>query len=87
MEGYIKIEAGTYEGRKGYNVESNFKELSHNDSMELLHCLCISTNIKPIDLRVMAALMESGVMDKVTDIEVVDASEDTMASLLKAILN
>lgn len=87
MEGYIKIEAGMYEGRKGYHVESNLKEASYNDFMGLLHCFCISTKIESTDLRVMAALMESGVLNKVTDVEVLDEPEEALAALLKAILN
>lgn len=70
MKGFVKIEAVTHNGRSGLAVETDLKGTSKADFIEVLHALCIALNLGPRDLKIMAAMMESGLADKIADIEV-----------------
>ena len=71
MKGFVKIEAVTHNGRNGLAVETDLKGISKADFIEMLHALCIALNLGPKDLKIMAAMMESGLADKIADIEVI----------------
>lgn len=69
MKGYIKIEAAAHEGREGLTIETDLEHVSNMDRMQMLHSLCRSLEITPTELKLMAMLMQEGIMDEVAEVE------------------
>lgn len=94
MKGYIKIEAVTYEGHEGLYVESGLEHVSNIDRMQVLHSLCRSLEITPAELKLMAMLMQKGIMDEVAevkskdkpDVHIIGGDATDMIKLLKMLL-
>lgn len=76
MKGYIKIEATTHEGREGLSVQTDLEHVTYMDRLQVLHSLCHSLNIGPKELKFMAELMDSGLMNEVVDIEALKDDDD-----------
>lgn len=69
MKGYIKIKAVTYEGHEGLHVETELEHVSNIDRMQVLYSLCRSLEITPAELKLMAMLMQKGIMDEVVEVK------------------
>lgn len=69
MKGYIKIEAFTYESHAGLHVETELEHVSNIDRMQVLYSLCRSLEIMPAELKLMAMLMQKGIMDEVVEVK------------------
>lgn len=76
MKGYIKIEATTYEGREGLSVQTDLEHVTYMDRLQVIHSLCHSLNIKPSELKFMAELMDSGILDEAAETKVLE--DDTV---------
>ena len=78
MKGYIKIEVTTHEGREGLSVQTHLEHVTYMDRLQILHSLCHSLNIESKELKFMAELMGSGILDETTDVTVLE--DDTVPS-------
>lgn len=76
MKGYIKIEATTHEGREGFGVQADLEHITYMDRLQVMHSLCYSLNIDPGELKFMAELMDSGILDEAAEIKVLE--DDTV---------
>ena len=67
MKGYIKIEATTHEGREGLSVEAKLRDVSNADCLVVVNGVCNALHITPAELKLMAGLIGSGLMDELVD--------------------
>ena len=56
MEGYIKIESATQNGRVGLSVEGCMREVNLMDKFHVLHCVCRALHIDSKDLVIFEEL-------------------------------
>lgn len=78
MEGFVKIEASTYKGREGLSVESHLEHVGRLDRIQLVHALCTSLKIEADELRLLAAMMSSGVMSEIAEVETIYNDSDEL---------
>ena len=83
MKGYIKIEATTHEGREGLSVQTDLEHVTYMDRLQVLHSLCHSLNIEPGELKFMAELMDSGILDEAAEIKVLEDDDKCDCSCKK----
>lgn len=76
MKGYIKIESVTCEDKEGLSVDTKLRDVSYMDRLQVLYSLCHSLNIKPSELKFMAELMDSGILDEAAEVKVLE--DDTV---------
>ena len=92
MKGYIKIESATHEGKEGLSIETDLRDVSYMDRIAVVNGVCYALHITPTELKLMAGLIGSGLMEKLTDTQVLEDNtigvdnEDTL-ELLKALLS
>lgn len=67
MEGYIKIESATYEGKEGLSVKTDLRDVSYMDRIAVISSVCRALHITPTELKLMAGLISSGCMEELTD--------------------
>ena len=60
MEGFIKIESATHNGRVGLRVEGCMSKVNLVDKFHVLHCVCRSLHIDPTDLVIFEKLEKLG---------------------------
>lgn len=78
MQGFVKIEASTYQGKEGLSVESHLEHVGRLDRIQLVHALCTSLKIDADELRLLAAMMSSGVMSELTEVETIYNDSDEL---------
>ena len=66
MEGYIKIESATQNGRVGLSVEGRLRGVNLMDKFHLLHCVCRSLHIDSKDLVIFEELEKLDLWDEET---------------------
>ena len=99
MKGFVKIESGVRNGKEGLSVTTELQDMSYVDRMQMLHALCHALKLNPMDLQIMAGLMQSKTFNRSITIEPVDSSSEqpvemsrgndveALADLLKALLS
>lgn len=68
MKGYIKIEANTYEGKEGLSVDTKLREVDYIDRIAVITGVCDALKITPAELKLMADLIDSGLMEVLVDV-------------------
>lgn len=68
MKGYIKIEASTYEGKEGLSVKTDLRDVSYMDRIAVINGVCHALHITPTELKLMAGLIDSGLMEVLVDV-------------------
>lgn len=71
MTGFIKITATTRNGRQGLEVETDVKDVSIMDRMQVLDSLCRSFKVGPSELKMFVALKSMGILDKAATVETI----------------
>ena len=99
MKGYIKIEANTQEGAEGMRVNTELYDVSNVDRIIVVSGVCDALHITPVELKLMADLIEAGLMEVLVDVnKLQDGSvepqktkkkkpDDGIAELLKMFLD
>ena len=67
MKGYIKIEATTQEGAEGLRVKTELHDVSYVDRIVVVCGVCDALHITPAELKFMAGLIDSGLMEALVD--------------------
>ena len=67
MQGYIKIESATHEGKDGLSVKTDLRDVRYMDRIAVVNSVCRALHITPTELKLMAGLIGSGFMEEVTD--------------------
>ena len=68
MKGYIKIEATTQEGAEGLRVKTELHNVSNVDRIIVVGGVCAALHITPVELKLMADLIDSGLMEVLVDV-------------------
>ena len=77
MEGFIKIETTTKEGREGLSVKTALSDVSFLDRVVIVNSVCNALNITPEELKLMSDLIDSDLMEALVDtIKLQDDSEE-----------
>ena len=66
MEGYIKIESATQNGRVGLSVEGRLRGVNLVDKFNVLHCVCRALHIDSKDLVIFEELEKLDLWDEET---------------------
>lgn len=66
MEGFIKIESATQNGRVGLSVEGRLRGVNLMDKFHVLHCVCRSLHIDWKDLVIFTELEKMDLWDEET---------------------
>ena len=66
MEGFIKIESATQNGRVGLSVEGRMSGVNLMDKFHVLHCVCRSLHIDWKDLVIFEELEKLDIWDEET---------------------
>ena len=66
MEGFIKIESATQNGRVGLSVEGRLRGVNLMDKFHVLHCVCRSLHIDWKDLVIFEELEKLDLWDEET---------------------
>ena len=66
MEGYIKIESATQNGRVGLSVEGRMRGVNLMDKFHVLHCVCRSLHLDWKDLVIFEGLEKLDLWDEET---------------------
>ena len=66
MEGYIKIESATQNGRVGLSVEGCMREVNLMDKFHVLHCVCRALHIDSKDRVIFEELEKLDLWDEET---------------------
>ena len=66
MEGYIKIESATQNGRVGLSVEGCMREVNLMDKFHVLHCVCRALHIDWKDLVIFTELEKRDLWEEET---------------------
>ena len=66
MEGYIKIESATQNGRVGLSVEGRMRGVNLMDKFHVLHCVCRALHIDSKDLVIFEELEKLDLWDEET---------------------
>ena len=69
MKGYIKIEATTQEGAEGLSVRTELHNVSNVDRIIVVSGVCDALHITPAELKLMADLIDSGLMEVLVDVD------------------
>ena len=67
MKGYIKIEATTYEGKEGLSFKTDLRDVDYMDRIAVVNGICDALNITPAELKFMAGLIDSDLMEAMID--------------------
>lgn len=76
MRGYIKIESVTHEGREGMSVETKLRDVSHMDRIVVVRGVCNALRITSEELRLIADLIGSGLIDELVGIDTLEDDDD-----------
>lgn len=76
MIGYIKITATTHKGHQGLEVQTDVRDVSVMDRIQVLDSLCRSFKVGPNELKLFVALKSAGILDKMSAVETI--SEDSV---------
>ena len=76
MKGYIKIESATHEGKEGLSVEADLRDVSYMDRIVVVNGVCDALHIKPTELKLMADLIGSSLMDELVSIDTLRNDDD-----------
>ena len=68
MKGYIKIESTAREGNEGISVDTHLQDVSYMDRIMMVNGLCLALEITPTELKMMAGLLDSGLLDAFADV-------------------
>ena len=71
MTGFIKITATTRNGHTGLEVETDVRDVSIVDRVQVLDALCRSFRISPKELKMFVALKSAGILDKAATVETI----------------
>ena len=66
MEGFIKIESATQNGRVGLSVEGCMREVNLVDKFHVLHCVCRALHIDTKDLVIFSELEKMDLWEEET---------------------
>ena len=66
MEGFIKIESATQNGRVGLSVEGRMRGVNLMDKFHVLHCVCRALHIDSKDLVIFEELEKLDLWDEET---------------------
>lgn len=81
MKGYIKIEATTQEGAESLSVKTELRDVSYIDRIVVVSGVCDALHITPAELKLMAGLIDSGLMEALVDtIKLKDESTEPQQS-------
>ena len=79
MEGYIKIESATQNGRVGLSVEGRLRGVNLVGKFHVLHCVCQALHLDWKDLVIFTELEKTDLWDE----ETVDEDEAVQETLDK----
>ena len=77
MEGFIKIESATQNGRVGLSVEGRLRGVNLVDKFHVLHCVCRSLHIDSKDLVIFEELEKLDLWDEET-VEAEEGAQETL---------
>ena len=69
MKGYIKIEAGTHEGKEGLFVESHIEDVSSLDRCILMHSLKKALQMDDMEWKLYVLGEHEGLFDEMSEVE------------------
>ena len=69
MKGYIKIAAGTHEGKEGLFVEGHIEDASFLDRCILMHSLKNALQMDDIEWKLYVAGEHEGLFDDMSEVE------------------
>lgn len=78
MKGYIKIESATHEGKEGLSIQTDFRDVSYMDRIVVINGVCHALNITPTELKLMAGMIGSGLMDELVDTNTIEDDDDEL---------
>ena len=81
MKGFVKIEAVVRNGKEGLSVTTELQDMSYVDRMQMLHALCHALKLNPVDLQIMAEMMQSKTFNRSVTIEHVEDSSEQPAGV------
>lgn len=76
MKGYIKIESATHEGKEGLSIETQLENVSYMDRIVVVNSVCTALRITSEELKLMAGLIGSGLMDELVDTNTLKDDDD-----------
>ncbi len=76
MKGYIKIESATHEGKEGLRVETKLRDVSYMDRIVVVHGVCGALRITSEELKLIADLIRSGLMDELVGTNTLKGDDD-----------
>lgn len=76
MTGFIKITATTRNGHQGLEVQTDVRDVSVMDRIQVLDSLCRSFKVGSNELKLFVALKSAGILDKMSAVETI--SEDSV---------
>ena len=92
MTGCIKITATTRNGHAGLEVQTEVKNVSFIDRMQVLDALCRGFEVDLNELKLFVALKSMGILDEATTVETIQhervkvPSADLINQLLNTVL-
>lgn len=72
MKGYIKMESANHEGKAGISVQTDLHDVSYMDRIVLVNSMCRALRINSTELKLMADLIGSGLMEGMIDTRVLE---------------
>lgn len=72
MKGYIKIESVEHDGKLGISADTEMTDVSYFDRIMIVRAVCRGLHISPSELKTMAALLDCGLLDAMTETEVLE---------------
>ena len=78
MDGYIKIESATQNGRVGLSVEGRLRGVNLVDKFHVLHCVCRSLHIDWKDLVIFTELEKMDLWEEETVVDEDEAVQETL---------
>lgn len=76
MKGYIKIESATREGKEGLSIDTELSEVSYMDRIVVINGVCNALYITPTELKLMAGMIGSGLIDELVDTNTIEDDDD-----------
>ena len=78
MEGFIKIESATQNGRVGLSVEGRLRGVNLMDKFHVLHCVCRALHIDSKDLVIFEELEKLDLWDEEVEKDEDEAVRETL---------
>lgn len=78
MKGYIKIESATREGKEGLSIDTKLSDVSYMDRIVVVNSVCNALYITPTELKLMAGMIGSGLMDELVDTNTIEDDDDEL---------